>query len=90
MLTNIISRVAVGFLHQNQVHIVLQSCNKQNQVIICPDRQTITGQAIICRSTECQTITWRSDEGEVLLWSQAVVVFVFFKEFSETLEVNSV
>lgn len=80
MPTSIISRVAVGFLHQNQVHIMLLSCNEENQVIIWRDRQTIIGQAIICRS----------NEGEVLFWSQAVVVLVFFKEFSEALQVNSV
>lgn len=35
-------------------------------------------------------IIWRSDEGEVLFWSQAIVLFVFFKELGETLQVNSV
>lgn len=35
-------------------------------------------------------ITWRSDEGEVLLWSPAIVLFVFFKELGETLQVKSV
>lgn len=66
------------------------SRNEENQVTICQERLTIIGQAIICRSYECQMITWRSDEGEVLFWSQAIVLFVFFKEFSETLQVNSV
>lgn len=59
-------------------------------MIICRYRQTIIGQAIICRLYECQMIIWRSDEGEVLLWSQAIVLFVFFKELGETLQVNSV
>lgn len=70
--------------------MMLLTCNEENQVVICQDRQTIIGQAVICRPSECQLITWRSDEGEVLLWSQAVVLFVFFKEFGETLQVNSV
>lgn len=69
---------------------MLLSCNEENPAIICQDGQTIIGQATICGSNECQMITWRSDVGEVLVWSPAVVVFVFFKQFSETLQVSSV
>lgn len=52
------------------------------------DRQSLVRQS--SADYECQMIIWRSDEGEVLLWSQAIVLFVFFKELGETLQVNSV
>lgn len=42
------------------------------------------------RIIECQVIFWGSDEGEVLLGPPTVVVFVFFKELGETLQVDPV
>lgn len=48
------------------------------------------GLVIVCRSYECLVVGWRSDEGEVLVWSQAIVVFVLFEELGQTLQVNSV
>lgn len=45
---------------------------------------------IICRSYECLVVVWTSDEGEVLVGSQAIVVFVLFEELGQTLQVNSV
>lgn len=48
------------------------------------------GREIICRSYECLVVVWRSDEREVLVRSQAIVLFVLFEELGQTLQVNSV
>lgn len=48
------------------------------------------GLVIICKSYECLVVVRRSDEGEVLVRSQAIVVFVLFEELGQTLQVNSV
>lgn len=89
MLTHIIlSRYNVSFLRQNQFDILTEE--NHGRVIICSDKQMMIGLVIICRSYECLVVVWRSDEGEVLVRSQAVVVFVLFKELSQTLQVNPV
>lgn len=77
MLTHIIlSRgYNVSFLRQNQFDILTEENH---------------GLVIICRSYECLVVVFRSDEGEVLVRSQAIEVFVLFEELGQTLQVNSV